>query len=155
MTSTTSIKQTAGSIGVRSAFIGSLLFAVVEGISIGMNETDTTTQIISAKLLWIMTVFGVGSLLSVAPGYAGGKLLERLRRKSNWNRRSLMILGATLGVLAVVFISLPNLFLVLAAHNYWSIKNNPAFTVYLTRLVEAMIIAGFMGIWSGSLIAKS
>jgi MFS family permease len=155
MTSTTSIKQTAGSIGVRSAFIGSLLFAVVEGISIGMNETDTTTQIISAKLLWIMTVFGVGSLLSVASGYAGGKLLERLRRKNNWNRRSLMILGATLGILAVVFISLPNLFLVLAAHNYWSIKNNPAFTVYLTRLVEAMIIAGFMGIWSGSLIAKS
>jgi hypothetical protein len=66
-----------------------------------------------------------------------------------------MILGATLGILAVVFISLPNLLLILAAHNYWSIKNNPAFTIYMTRLVEAMIIAGSMGIWSGSLIAKS
>jgi len=155
MTSITSIKSKAGLIGIRSALIGSLLFAIVEGITLGTNQTDTMTEVLRSKFSWMVLVFGISSLLSIIPGYLGGKTLERLCQKSNWNTRSLMIFGATLGIIAVVLISLPDLFLVLAAHNYWSIKNNPAFTIYMTRLIEVIIIAGLMGSWSSSLIAKS
>ena len=155
MTSITSMKSKAGFIGIRSALIGSLLFAIVEGITLGTNETDTMTEALSSKFSWMILVFCISSVLSILPGYLGGKLLERLSQRSNWNRRSLIILGATLGIMAVVLISLPDLLLVLAAHNYWSIKNNPAFTIYIIRLIEVIIIAGLIGSCSGFLIAKS
>ena len=155
MTPIPSMQSKAGWIGIRSALIGSLLFAIIEAVTMGTNETDTIAEVLRSKFSWMVFVFGISSVLSILPGYLGGKILERLSQKSNWNRRSLIILGACLGIVAVVLISLPDLFLVLAAHNYWSIKNNPAFTIYIVRLTEVVIIAGLTGSWSGSLIAKS
>ena len=155
MTPITPVKSKPGFIGMRSALIGSLLFAIVEAITLATNEADTMTEALRSKFSWMVLVFCIGGVLSIFPGYFGGKLLEKLSQKSNWNRRSLMILGATLGIIAVVLISLPSLYIVLAAHNYWSIKNNPAFPVYVGRLIEVVIIATMMGSWSGYLISES
>ena len=155
MTTEKSTKSKAGLIGLRNALIGSLLFAIIEGISLGTNETDTMAEVIRSKFSWMVIVFCIDSVLSMVPGYLGGRFLEKLSQRSNWNRRLLRILGATIGITAVVLISLPYLLIVLAAHNYWSIINNPAFTIYMERLIEATIIAGLMGSWSSFLIANS
>lgn len=150
-----SMKTKAGFIGVRSALIGSLLFAIAEGIAFRIVATETTTESIRTNFLYMALFFCIGSVLSILPRYLGERKLMKLAQTSNWNRRSLMIIGATFGIAAVVLISLPYLYIVLAGHNYWSIKGNPAFPIYILRLTEAIIIAGLMGSWSGSLIANS
>ena len=149
-----SIKSNAGLIGVRSALIGSLLFTILEGVAYRILEPDSPTEILRTKFSMLILVFCIGSVLSAIPGYLGGRLLKKLSQRSKWTRRLLMTIGATLGIVAVVIISIPYLWIVLAAHNWWSIYNNPAFTIYIIRLVEAIIIAGLMGSWSGSLISK-
>lgn len=141
----TSMKNKVGLIGVRSALIGSLLFAIVEGVMLRIVETYTVAEFVRFIFPRMLFIFCIGSLLSILPGYMGGRLLSKLSQRSNWNRRSLITLGATLGIVAVVIISLPYLYVVLAGHNYWSIYNNPAFTIYIIRLIEAIIIAGLMG----------
>jgi hypothetical protein len=153
---TSIIQNKAGLIGIRSAVIGSLAFAIVEGIMLGTNGSDTFTEAFRFKFLWSIFVFCTGTVLSIVPGYLGGGILERHKQNSNLNRHSLIVLGAIMGMITVVLISLPDLlFFVLSAHNYWNIKNNPAFTIYIIRLIEVVIIAGAMGSWSASLIAKS
>ncbi len=148
-------KHKGSFIGIRSAFIGSLLFAVVEGIAFGTNETDSMTEVLQSKISYMIFVFCISCVLSIIPGYLGGKFLEKLSQGSNWNRCSLILLGATFGITSVILISLPYLFFALSVHNFWRINNNPAFTVYITRLIEAMIFAGLVGSWSGFLIDRS
>ncbi len=150
----TSTKSIANLIGIRNAVIGSLLFAIVQGIKYGMSsETDAVTETIRSNFSGLVFVVCIGSVVSTVPGYFGGGLLESLRRKNNWDRRSLMIAGTALGIIIATLINLPELFLALVG------RNDPAFTEYVTRylarLVEAVVIAGLMGAWSGSLIAKS
>jgi hypothetical protein len=146
----------AGRIGLRSSLIGSLLFAIILVIQ-ALVKTDGFT--LSAKfidiILAIIVLFCIGSVLSAAPGYIGGKKIEKLYRTGKYNNLSLMAIGAGMGIIAVVLISLPDLCVVLAAHNYWSLNNNPLFPTYITWLIEAAIIAGLMGSWSGFQIAKS
>jgi len=148
------MKNKAGLIGIKNAVIGSLLFAIVEGISFRLNEHVTTAESIHFRLLWIAFIFCISSSLSIIPGYLGGKIIERLSQKSKWSRISLMVLGAALGSIAVILISLSDLFLELSAHNYWSLNNNPAFLIYITRLAEVVIIASLMGSRSGLLITR-
>ncbi len=142
-------------IGIRSSLIGSLFFAIVEGITLRPVQGYTTAESIRGNISWAVAVFCICSVLSMAPGFLGGSFLESLRQKNRWSKPSLIIMGATLRIAAVVLISLPDLLLVLVAHNLWSINNNPAFTIYISRLEEVIVIAGFMGSWSGLLIAKS
>jgi hypothetical protein len=149
------MQSKAGLIGMGSALIGSLLFALIERISFKMEGINTIPELIRSNLSWIVLIFCVGSALSIVPGYLGGRIIARLSEESKWSRPSIVALGAVLGIIAVVLISLPYLFVVLAAHNYWSIINNPAFPIYLIRLIEAAIIAGLMGSLSSFLIAKS
>jgi hypothetical protein len=148
------IQNKAGKIGIRSSLIGSLLFAIVEGITLKTDEASIIEKLIN-NFPWVIIVFCVSSILSLAPGYLGGRIIERLSKTINFSNLSLMILGAFLGIIAVVLISLLDLYVVLSAHNYWSINNNPAFPIYINRLTEVMIIAALMGSWSGFLIAKS
>jgi|GEM_PF-5555545 len=148
------IQNKAGKIGIRSSLIGSLLFAIVEGITLKTDEASIIEKLIN-NFPWVIIVFCVSSILSLAPGYLGGRIIERLSKTINFSNLSLMILGAFLGIIAVVLISLLDLYVVLSAHNYWSINNNPAFPIYINRLTEVMIIAALMGGWSGFLIAKS
>ncbi len=154
MDSTTSNR--AGKIGLRNSLIGSLLFAIVQVIP-AVLKTDGFTP--SAKfidvILVIIAFFGISSVLSAAPGYIGGKKIEKLYETGKYSNLSLTAIGSGLGIVAVVLISLPDLCVVLAAHNYWSLKNNPLFPAYITWLTEAAIIAGLMGGWSGFLIARS
>ncbi len=154
MDSTTSNR--AGRIGLRSSLIGSLVFTIVQVIP-AVLKTDGLTP--RAKfpdvILVILVVFCVSSILSAAPGYIGGKKIEKLYKTGKYNNLSLMTIGAGLGVIAVVLISLPDLCVVLAAHNQWSLINNPLFSTYITWLIEATVIAGLMGGWSGFLIARS
>jgi hypothetical protein len=142
-------------IAMGNTWIGSLLFAIVQGISLKIEGVNTIPESIRHNLSWIMLVFFTGSVLWIVPGYLGGILIARLSQTEKWSKPSLIVLGAVLGIIAVVLISLPYLFVILAAHDYWSVRNNPAFPIYLTRLIEAAIIAGLMGSLSGFLIAKS
>ncbi|MFC1936363.1 hypothetical protein ACFLYP_01710 [Chloroflexota bacterium] len=142
----------AGKIGVRSALIGSLLFAIVDEFSLMSGEVSII-EILVNSFWWVMFVFLISSILSVIPGYLGGRIIEGLRKTRNSSKFSLMTIGAILGIIAVVLISLLDLYVVLSAHNYWSIKNNPGFPVYINRLIKASIIAALMGSWSGFLIA--
>ena len=143
----------AGKIGVRSALVGSLLFAIVGGITLKSGEVSIIEKLIN-NFPFVMSVFCISIIFSVFPGYLGGRILEKLSAARNFNKLSVMTIGAILGVVAVALISLLNLYVVLSAHNYWSINNNPAFPVYINRLMQASIIAALMGGWSGFLIAK-
>ena len=144
----------AGKIGVRSALVGSLLFTIVEGITLKSGEVSITGKLIN-NFPWVIFVFCISSIFSIIPGYLGGRIIERLSGSRNFSKLSVMTIGAILGVVAVALISLLDLFVVLSAHNYWSINNNPAFPVYINRLVQASIIAALMGGWSGFQIGKS
>src|SRR4026208_1327455 len=126
------IQNKAGKIGIRSSLIGSLLFAIVEGITLKTDEASIIEKLIN-NFPWVIIVFCVSSILSLAPGYLGGRIIERLSKTINFSNLSLMILGAFLGIIAVVLISLLDLYVVLSAHNYWSINNNPAFPIYINR----------------------
>lgn len=149
-------KSKAGMIGVRSALIGSLLFAIVQGLTMqGFNETDALIEVTRFELLLMGFVFCYSSLLSSIPGYFGSRFLDTPYRKGIYNRRSLMMWGAIIGVVIVAIISLPNLWLALVPHNYWSMKNNSQLLIYVFQLIQVVIIAALMGSWSGSQIAKS
>jgi hypothetical protein len=154
MVSRTSSKRIANLIGIRNALIGGLLFAIVQGIRLGMSsETDAMTETIRSNFSGLVFIVCISNVISIVPGYFGGGILERLRRKNDWDRRSLVIAGIALGIMAAVLINLPELLFALGG------KNDPVFTgyitQYITRLVEALIIAGLMGGWSGYLIADS
>lgn len=145
----------AGWIGIRSALIGSFLFAFVEGITLKTNQVMSMMEVLRYNFPWIVFVFCVSSVLSVVPGYLGGRIIEKLKKTTNFSNSSIIAISATLGIVSVVLISFLDLFVVLAAHNYWSITNNPAFPIYVSRLIEVVIIAALMGSWSGYLISKS
>jgi hypothetical protein len=149
------LRNKSGWIGLTAALIGSLLFAMTEGITLENNDANSLAELIRSNFSWIILIFCVSSALSIIPGYLGGRIVERLKKTTALNNLSLIAIGAVLGIVAVVLISFLDLFVVLSAHNYWSIKNNPAFPVYVRRLVEVVIIAGLMGGGSGFLIAKS
>jgi hypothetical protein len=152
----TSILQSkAGWMGFGSALIGSFLFALVEGLTLKTNQVMSIAELIRSNFSWIVFVFCGSSIFSVVPGYLGGRILERLKKTTKFGNSSLIAIGAVLGIISVVLISFLDLFVVLSAHNYWSIKNNPAFPVYVSRLIEVVIIAALMGSWSGYLISKS
>lgn len=149
------IQNKAGIIGVRSALVGSLLFAMVERITLKSGEVSIIEKPLNI-FPWVIIVFSINSIFSVIPGYLGGRIIERLSGTKNFSKLSLMTIGAILGVVAVVLISLLDLFVILIGHNnYWSINNNPGIPVYINRLIQASIIAALMGSWSGFLIAKS
>lgn len=145
----------AGLVGVRSALIGSFLFAVLEVISIKSKEVQTIIELIYSNFSWGINVFIMSSILSIIPGFFGGKIIDRIKKATALSNLSIIGIGVILGVVSVVLISFLDLYIVLAAHNYWSIRNNPAFLVYVKRLIEVVIIAAFMGGWSGYLISKS
>ena len=65
---TSIIQNKAGLIGIRSALIGSLLFAIVEGISLGTNENSTIAEAMRSRLSWMIFVFCISSVLSIVPG---------------------------------------------------------------------------------------
>lgn len=149
------LQNRAGWIGIGSALVGSFLFAFVEGITLKTNQVMSMMEVLRYNFSWIVFVFCVSSVLSVIPGYLGGRIIEKLKKTTKFSNSSIIAISATLGIISVVLISFLDLFVVLAAHNYWSIENNPAFPIYVSRLIEVVIIAALMGSWSGYLISKS
>jgi hypothetical protein len=152
---TPSLQSKAGIIGIRSSLIGSFLFSIIEKIDFTLNPSSTGNGSIDYGYLlrWLIADFIIGFILSVYPGYLGGRLLSNLKMRFSSNQ--LMIFGAGMGIVSIILISLPYLFVVLSAHNWWSFNNNSLVPVYVHRLVEASIIAALMGSWSGFLISKS
>jgi hypothetical protein len=146
----------AGWIGIRSAIIGTFLFLMVDAVEFFIEDAaNAKSWDLISMMIWGLAFFLIGSLLSAIFGFLGGKLILWLIRKKNIKSQFSVILGTGIGVFSVVVISLPYLFLVLGAHNYWSIEHNPVFMIYLHRLVIAVIIAGLMGGWTAQIITKS
>ncbi len=148
------IKNKAGWTGMRSALVGSLLFAIPEGIRLGYSQGGAIAGVLLTCLAWIAVIFYLGGVLTVPLGYFGGRIIERLYQNRHWSRGALMALGAGMGAATVTLISLPDLMLVLLFNGYLSIQNNAAFPIYLTRLAEVVAIAGLMGVWAGYSIAR-
>jgi hypothetical protein len=144
-----------GWIGIRSALLGSVLFIVVEVVTnIIKNAKDLKLSDLSISLILIFIMLMLCILLTSVPGFLGAIFIRWISITTNIPRWLLIFMGASMGISSAIVISLPYLFMVLGAHNYWSIIGNPAFPIYLYRLAIAVPIAAMMGGWSAHRISN-
>ena len=151
---TSSIHNKAGFIGIRSSLIGSFLFSIVEKFNNAMDPASVSFGSIDYNYLlrWLVVDFIIGFILSVFPGYFGGRILNNV--KMRFSLFLLMIFGACIGIAAVILISLQIYLSFYRLIIGGAFNNNPAVPVYFIRLTEASIIAALMGAWSGYQISK-
>ncbi len=140
-------------LAARNALIGSALFALVDiATAVLMDLGEPSLGVIFSNLLtWFLLLAAAGSIVTLIPAALGGSVLGLLilARGTIQRRQTATLVGALLGAMIVSVISLPNLYIALAAHDQWSLYNNPGIPVYVERLVVAVLIASILGGYTG------
>jgi hypothetical protein len=149
-----SIAIQGGQFGVRSAFIGSIVFALVDLIGIYINTY--IIQHINASLNiafyagWLVFIVVLGSAFAYFPALLLGRFLanwlDKDASQQRLSKRIAVAKGALLGVIAGVAICTPILGLEYA---FIQQSGHGDFFVFVARAIEAVIIALLAGGWTG------
>ncbi len=137
-----------GAVAAGSAIVGSVLFALIDtGIAAVRSLIDPAIgRLDSFLILWFILLAVVGSLLSLVPAIAGGCGLafaisgRRLIR----SKRAAMLVAGSVGMIIVTLTSFLDLYVMLSAHDAWTLDRT-ALLGYLLRLAIALCIAAGAG----------
>lgn len=147
-------------LGVHFALIGSVVFAIVDEISIQINShwikhIDTPPNEIKWALYWFMLVSVCGFCLAFFPARIGGGILASILYRGG-NRHKIsstrgLILGAAIGGAVSLLICLPA---VAIEYIFVTSTGHGDFYVYIFRTIEAVTIASFMGGLAGGCLSR-
>jgi hypothetical protein len=156
--SNASLFTRGGRLGVRSAFFGSIAFALVETISIFVNtywikqiDARIDAQSIIFSIGWIVVLVVVGSLLAFLPAFLLGGLLAVLVDLHNLSKAFAVMMGVMFGIFASTIIWAP---IKLFQFDFTQTTGHGDFSVFLVRAMEAILIAALAGGWIGRELAK-
>jgi len=149
-------------LGVKSAIIGSVVFAFVDLVGVYINtyliqQIDTPDGIenIIFTVIWLVAVILLGSALAYFPArFFGGFLARWLNYdygKQRLTKKIALVKGGLVGTIAVMIICIP---ILLMEYNFIQQTGHGDFFVFLFRTVEATIVASLVGAWSGLQIEK-
>lgn len=161
-TERTTFYAQGGRLGIKSALIGSVVFAFVDLAGVYINtyiieriNTAESVENIIFTAIWVIFVILFGSALAFLPArFLGGFLARSLYDdygKHKLTKRIAVTKGAVVGAVASIMICLPILFF---HYNFIQQTGHGDFFVDIYRTVEATIIASLAGAWSGLKIEK-
>ena len=144
-------------LGVKSALIGSVVFAFVDLAGIYVNtyiieqiDTPDGVESILFSVFWIIFVILFGIAVAYFPArFLGGFLARWLNNdygKQRLTKRIAFVKGGLVGAVAVMMICVP---ILLIQYNFIQQSGHGDFLVFIYRTVEATIIASLAGAWSG------
>jgi hypothetical protein len=156
------LRFTDGSrLGIKSAFIGSIVFAIVEIVTIlinsyWINPTDSTlnTEAVWFYLLWFIAMVVGGSILAFLPALLLGALLASIlnhdTKKQVLSKNKAVIKGLLVGGTAGLIICLPIVII-----EYYSIQSggHGDINAFLYRTLIAVVIAAGAGGWVSKQLA--
>jgi hypothetical protein len=129
--------------GILSALIGSLVFALANVVAIIIYTHALETWALGVLLI----VLAISVLLSILPGFYGGKWLAHLLYQDalsgSLTRKRATMKGILLGTLAGSCICIFVLFL----------YTRGDLNILIFRIISAIVIAGWMGGWAGAKLA--
>lgn len=149
-------------LGVKSALIGSVVFAFVDLTSIYIKtyiiEQINTPDGIESTLFtvfWIIFAILFGIAVTYFPACFLGSFLARWLNndygKQRLTKRIALVKGGLVGAVAVMMICIP---ILLIQYNFIRQSGHGDFLVFVYRTVEAIIIASLAGAWSGLQMEK-
>ncbi len=137
-----------GALAAETSVVGSVLFALIDTVIAGVRSLidPAVGRLDSFLILWFLLLAIIGSLLTLVPAIVGGCGLAFviLGRRLIRSKRSAMLLAGSVGVIIVTVISFLDLYVMLSAHDAWTLDSTALFG-YLLRLAIAMCIAAGAG----------